>query len=152
MADQTKCMDKIPQGVFIVGTRMNDSFDLMTAAFVTQVSFQPCSLALSVANDHYTAQLIREQGQFSLSVLEAGQVLEAKSCGYQSGRTVDKAKRMKLHLTPQGLPIVDDAAAWMVCTVKQTVAYEDHTVFLAEIVDGADTPGQPMIYNSAEFF
>ena len=61
MSEKSVCMDAIPQGVFILGTRMGDSYNLMTAAFVTQVSFNPCSVAVSVANNHYTAELIAQQ-------------------------------------------------------------------------------------------
>ena len=60
MKEILKCMDKIPQGVFLVGTKKGEGYNLMTAAFVTQVSFNPASIAVSVANNHYTAELIRE--------------------------------------------------------------------------------------------
>lgn len=73
MKEILKCMDKIPQGVFLVGTKKGEGYNLMTAAFVTQVSFNPASIAVSVANNHYTAELIREQERFSLSVLAEGQ-------------------------------------------------------------------------------
>ena len=63
MKEILKCMDKIPQGVFLVGTKKGEGYNLMTAAFVTQVSFNPASIAVSVANNHYTAELIREVPQ-----------------------------------------------------------------------------------------
>lgn len=152
MANKQECMDTIRQGVFIVGTRMNETYNFMTAAFVTQISFNPCSVALSVANDHYTSELIQAQGEFSLSVLAKGQELEAKSCGYQSGRKFDKAKRVKFHVTDQGLPVIEGAAAYMICKVKQTVVYEDHTVFFADIADGDCSGAEPMVYVSKDFF
>ena len=41
MKEILKCMDKIPQGVFLVGAKKGEGYNLMTAAFVTQVSFNP---------------------------------------------------------------------------------------------------------------
>lgn len=152
MSEKSICMDAIPQGVFILGTRMGESYNLMTAAFVTQVSFNPCSVAVSVANAHYTAELIAQQGQFSLSVLAEGQETEAKACGYQSGRKTDKYARVHCQMTPAGLPVVEGAAAWMDCKVRQTVVYEDHTVFFAEIEACARTDARPMIYESKKYF
>ena len=152
MENKLKCMDTIRQGVFIVGTRMNESYNFMTAAFATQISFNPCSLAVSVADDHYTAELIQEQGDFALSVLAEDQELEAKSCGYQSGRKFDKASRVKYNVIAQGVPVIDGVASWMYCKVKETVHYIDHTIFIAEIVDGACTEKEPMIYHSDRFF
>ena len=152
MADIAKCMDTIRQGAFIVGTKMQEGSNFMTAAFVTQISFNPCSRAVSVADDHYTAELIAEQKEFTLSVPAEGQELEAKSCGYQSGRKFDTASRVKHSMTKHGIAVVDGSAAWMYCKVKQVVHYVDHTIFIAEIADGACTDAAPMVYDSKEFF
>lgn len=145
-------MDAITQGVFIVGTIMGDTVNLMTAAFATQVSFAPPSIAVSVANSHYTAELVEKGGKFTLSVLADGQKREAAACGFQSGRTANKARRVRYELTESGLPVISDAAAWMECTVRQSVVYEDHTLFLAEIRQGDRSESAPMIYHSSDFF
>lgn len=152
MGNKLKCMDTICQGVFIIGTRKEKTYNFMTAAFATQISFNPCSLAVSVADDHYTAELMKEQGDFTISVLAEGQELEAKSCGYQSGRKFDKASRVKYQVIEQGLPVVEGVAAWMYCKVKQVIHYADHTIFIAEIADGVYTEATPMIYDSKKFF
>lgn len=39
----------------------------------------------------------------------------------------------------------------MICKVKQSVVYEDHIVFFAEIVEGEYTDKKPMIYISKKF-
>ncbi len=152
MNDKLNYMDTISQGVFIIGTKMNKSYNFMTAAFITQISFNPCSIALSIAQNHYTAELIENQGQFSISVLAEGQELEAKSCGYQSGRDFDKSKRVKYHITEQDLPVIEGVVSYLICKVKQSVVYEDHIVFLAEVVEGKYTDKKPMIYISKKFF
>lgn len=145
-------MDAITQGVFIVGTIMGDTVNLMTAAFATQVSFDPPSIAVSVANSHYTAELVEKGGKFTLSVLADGQKREAAACGFQSGRTANKARRVRYELTESGLPVISEAAAWMECSVRQSVVYEDHTLFLAEIRQGDRSESAPMIYHSSDFF
>lgn len=151
MKELLNCMDAIPQGVFLVGTRMGEGHNLMTAAFVTQVSFNPASIAVSVAKPHYTADLIREQGVFSLSVLAEDQYQAAKDCGFQSGRKADKVSRVSCHWE-QDLPVLDGAAAWLLCKVRQTVDFEDHYLFLAEITAGERSDKTPMIYRSQDFF
>lgn len=152
MKEILKCMDKIPQGVFLVGAKKGEGYNLMTAAFVTQVSFNPASIAVSVANNHYTAELIREQERFSLSVLAEGQEAAAKACGFESGRKTDKSKRVQTHLMAPGLPVLDGAAAAMVCRVRQVVKYEDHTVFFAEIEAAEETEAKPLPYVSGDYF
>lgn len=146
------CMDTIPQGVFIVGSIMGDTVNLMTAAFATQVSFNPPSVAVSVANSHYTAELVEKGKKFTLSVLANGQKKEAAVCGFRSGRDTEKAKRVRYEITESGLPVISDAAAWMECHVRQSVIYEDHTLFLAEIRQGERKVATPMIYHTEDFF
>ena len=152
MADILKCMDKIMQGVYLIGSKWGDTCNFMTAAFVTQISFNPCSLAISLDNSRFSTELIKKEGYFSVAVLAINQELEAKSCGYQSGRTVAKAKRIKHHLGDHGLPLVDDATANLLCQVKQTIAYEDHTIFIAEILSGEYSDKTALFYDAEEFF
>ena len=152
MTDILQCMDKITQGVYLIGTKFADTCNFMTAAFVTQISFNPCSLAISLDKSRFTAELIRENGYFSLAVLSDQQQLEAKKCGYQSGRTVDKDERVEHHLAAHGLPIVAGATANMICKVKQVVPYEDHVIFIAEILAGEYTDKKAMVYVSEDFF
>lgn len=151
MKELLHCMDAIPQGVYLVGTKKGEGYNLMTAAFVTQVSFNPASLAVSVAKPHYTAELIQAQGEFTLSILAEDQYQAAKDCGFQSGRKADKASRVAYHLE-DGLPVLDGAAAWLRCKLRETVDFEDHHLFLAEITAGERTDKPPMIYHSEEFF
>jgi flavin reductase (DIM6/NTAB) family NADH-FMN oxidoreductase RutF len=152
MADILKCMDKITQGVYLIGTKHTDTCNFMTASFVTQISFNPCSLAISLDNTRFSKELIEKQGYFSVAVLADNQELEAKNCGYQSGRAVDKDKRIKHHLADYGLPIVEGATANMICKVKKTVLYEDHTIFIAEILSGEYTDKKALRYVSEDFF
>ena len=39
----------IPQGVFVITSKLNDKINGMTAAWVSQVSFRPRLLAVSIA-------------------------------------------------------------------------------------------------------
>lgn len=150
--DKMKCMDKIPQGVFLVGTKMGNNYNFMTAAFVTQISVNPCSVGVSIANAHYTSELIKAEGYFSLMVLAEDQGLEAKKCGYLSGRKADKAKGMNYYLAEHNLPVIPNTTATMICKVKKTIIYEDHTFFIAEIESGEYSEEEPMIYDSNIFF
>ena len=85
-------------------------------------------------------------------MLAEGQEAAAKACGFESGRKTDKSKRVQTHLMAPGLPVLDGAAAAMVCRVRQVVKYEDHTVFFAEIEVAEETEAKPLPYVSGDYF
>ena len=152
MREKLRCMGSISQGVYVVGVRMGGSYNLMTASFVAPVSFNPCSIALSVSRRHYTVDLLREQGAFALSVLAEGQEEVARRCGCQSGRKTDKSRLVAYDLAERGLPVIREATAYLICKVRQTVDYEDRVLFLAEVEKGSFTERPPLHYVPREFF
>ena len=85
-------------------------------------------------------------------LLAERQEAAAKACGFESGRKTDKSKRVQTHLMAPGLPVLDGAAAAMVCRVRQVVKYEDHTVFFAEIEVAEETEAKPLPYVSGDYF
>lgn len=152
MSDKKRLMDTVTQGVYIVGTKMKDTYNLMTAAWLMQVSFNPCRIALSIERTHYTAELIKNQGFFSVSVLAKGQESVAKACGFQSGRAVDKSKHVTFEVTDMDLPIIKDCYAYLFCKTSESFDIGDHFLFIAEIQDGKLINNDPLIYSSETYF
>lgn len=152
MTEKMELMNTISQGVYVIGTKTNDTYNLMTAAWLTQVSFVPCRIALSVGRTHYTAELIKNQGSFTISVLAKGQENIAKACGYDSGLKVDKTKRVDFKLTEEGLPVISNAVAHMTCSVTETYDIGDHFLFIAEIQGGELTKEETLLYVSETYF
>ncbi|MFG3100882.1 flavin reductase family protein [Streptomyces sp. NPDC048182] len=53
---------------------------------------------------------------------------------------------------PEGVPVLDDVPAWLVCRVAGRVPAGDHRVVLAEIAHGDATgPGRPLVYHRGRF-
>ncbi|MGL6200782.1 MAG: flavin reductase family protein [Lachnospiraceae bacterium] len=152
MTDKIRLMDTVTQGVYIVGTKMKDTYNLMTAAWLMQVSFNPCRIALSIERTHYTAELIKNQGLFTISVLAKGQESVAKACGFQSGRTVDKSKHVAFEVTDKDLPIIKGCHAYLTCKISEDFDIGDHFLFVAEIQDGNIINSQPLKYSSETYF
>ena len=48
-----------------------------------------------------------------------------------------KLAGVSCHLGQTGVPLLDDALAWLECEVRQTLEVDgDHTLFIGEVVDG----------------
>ncbi|MFE5400266.1 flavin reductase family protein [Streptomyces sp. NPDC056580] len=53
---------------------------------------------------------------------------------------------------PQGVPVLDDVLAWLVCRVVGRVPAGDHRIVLAEVVLGDSTgAGRPLLYHQGRF-
>lgn len=152
MSNKLKLMNTISQGIYIIGTKMKDTYNFMTAAWITQVSFSPCKIAVSVDKSRYSADLIKKQGIFSVSVLTKGQEDVAKVCGFQSGKDVNKPERVNYELNKEGLPVIRNCAAQMTCKVIETFDAGDHFLFVAEIENGEVGQEEPLVYVSSDYF
>ncbi|MFF8475745.1 flavin reductase family protein [Streptomyces sp. NPDC015414] len=53
---------------------------------------------------------------------------------------------------PEGVPVLDDVLAWLVCRVVGRVPAGDHRIVLAEVVLGDSTgAGRPLLYHQGRF-
>ncbi|MEU3840068.1 flavin reductase family protein [Streptomyces sp. NPDC028635] len=53
---------------------------------------------------------------------------------------------------PEGVPVLDDVLAWVVCRVVARVPAGDHRIVLAEVVVGDPAgPGRPLLYHQGGF-
>lgn len=143
-------MDALTQGVYLVGTSAGGVRNLMTAAWVTQISSN--ALLVAVGRSHYTAELIRQSGHFSLNVLSEAQRETAVFCGSVSGRDSDKLAGLPLTFSSEGDPLLDSAIAQFSCRVIHTAEVLDHVLFCGEIMDSRLFQGVPMRYRAQEFF
>ncbi len=144
----------IPQGVFVVTSKADNKINGMTAAWVSQVSFRPRLLAVSIAPQRYTYKLIKKSGIFCLNVLGQGQEALAKHFGFKSGRDVDKFKGIGIFSAFNGSPVLKDAVAYFECRVVATCETGDHVLFIGELIDHRllkeDVP--PLIFKWEDYF
>ena len=144
----------ILHGVYIVTVRAKDKMNGMTAAWVSQVSFSPLLLMVSIAPPRYTHGLVEQAGYFAVNTLPEGREDLAKHFGFRSGRKVDKFERVPFSDGPNGSPILDDAMAYAECRLTQSVTAGDHTLFIGEVIAGDILKKgiQPLIFHWDAYF
>lgn len=151
---QSSLTKAIPTGVFVVTARSRDRINGMTAAWVTQVSFKPPMVAVAIAKERYTYELISESGSFCLNTLPDGAEDLGKHFGFKSGREKDKFEAIAHTLSPKGNPILDRACAYVECLVEKTCEAGDHTLFIGKVTDCVILKDEavPMVFNWHAFF
>lgn len=127
---------QISYGVYVVSTMDGERSTGCVANSVMQITSSPATLALSMNHDNYTNECIKKTGFFAVSILskESNPSLIG-TFGFQSGRTVDKFSQVPFE-KKAGMPVVTDAAGFIVCKVIDTMETSTHTVFLGEMVEG----------------
>ena len=143
-----------PTGVYVVTVKAGEKINGMTAAWVTQVSFKPALVAVSIAPQRHTYGLVKEAGMFCLNALPKDKLQLAKHFGFKSGRKVDKFQDVPFLFAKNGSPVLRDAYAYLECKVENTFEAGDHTVFVGSVVDGKelDKDAEPMIFRWDDFF
>ena len=76
----------ISHGVYIITVRTKEKVNGMTAAWVSQVSFKPLLLMVSIAPERFTHDLIKESGYFGINTLDEELQNYAATFGLRSGR------------------------------------------------------------------
>jgi flavin reductase (DIM6/NTAB) family NADH-FMN oxidoreductase RutF len=127
---------RLSSGVYVVGAAHGGRADAFTAAWLTQISFEPLLVALSINPGNATYPLVRESGGFAVSVLERGQLELARRFGTRSGRDEDKLAGVPWRPGREGAPILTDAVAYLECELRELHEVGDHRLAVARVVAG----------------
>lgn len=139
---------RVTTGVYVVGVTDEGRSNAFTAAWVTQVSFEPLLVALSVNRKNASYALLKHSGTFVLNVLRRDQLDLARHFGTQSGSEVDKLAGYRWRRGSLGAPILQDAAAYLECRMTGATSAGDHEVVLARAIRGEvmDNTAEVMVY------
>ncbi len=139
-------------GLYVVMCVDNNEVNAFTANWLTQVSFEPPLLAVSVENDAKSLPMILNSRKFTVNVLRTGQRELAGALGRPASRNPEKLKDVPYEMTKDGYCMLQAALGWVACEVRQGVPTGDSTLVVAEVVDaGMLTEGQPLTMSEAGF-
>jgi 3-hydroxy-9,10-secoandrosta-1,3,5(10)-triene-9,17-dione monooxygenase reductase component len=142
-------MHEMPYGVYVVGSVDEAGPNVMVADWVMQVSFEPRMVAVAFERDSSTLGRVRANGRLSVNLLPADDDSMRMAMGFvqpanpakvegrhaADGR-VDKLAGVAHRIIEGGLPVIDDAVAWLRCEAEQFVEVGDHVLVLARVLEG----------------
>jgi flavin reductase (DIM6/NTAB) family NADH-FMN oxidoreductase RutF len=110
----------------------------MAVAWCMALDFSPPKLALVLAADAYTRELVDESGELVVQVPPRRMLEVIDGVGNCSGRDVDKWERYALQKSPGAkvkAPLVEGCLAWLECKVipEEEIA-ERYDLFVVEVV------------------
>ena len=150
MIDQRRFRDVVgtfPTGVTVVTAP--GPAGLTTNAFAS-VSLDPPLVLVCFDNGSRTLPAVKRCGCFGVNVLRAGQ--EELAAVFASKRVAAEKFAEVAHTEGHGVPILDDALAWLVCRVVELVEAGDHTIGIGRVVAlDADDAGEPLVFHRGSY-
>lgn len=144
----------VSYGLYAVTAAHDGDRGVFTANWLTQVSFEPPLLAVSVERDSSTLPLIRASGVFAVCPLAAGQRDLAGSLGRPRAKAGDKYETLGLHVheSASGAPVLADTLGFVACRVTGEMEAGDSVLLLGEVVEAAVFhDGDPLTMREAGF-
>jgi flavin reductase (DIM6/NTAB) family NADH-FMN oxidoreductase RutF len=112
--------------------------NIMAAAWVMPLDFDPPKLAAVISSDTYTRELVEASRELVVQLPTVAMIDLTFAVGSESGRDVDKFARHGIG-TSQGAvvaaPLVDGCAAWLECRVaKEPEMGSKYDLLVCEVV------------------
>lgn len=104
--------------------------------FATQASIHPPRFLVGLSEANHTFGVASQSQHLAVHVLSRRNLNLAKLFGGQTGDEIDKFEHCSWHSGPEGMPILDEAQAWLVGKTLQRIDLGDHTGYLLEPVEG----------------
>jgi flavin reductase (DIM6/NTAB) family NADH-FMN oxidoreductase RutF len=123
--------------VVLVTTRWRGVSNVMPAAFVTPLSFDPPLVGLAVHPQRHTHDMIKCSEQFALNIPGRELLHHTQYLGSVSGREADKLELTKLPTFSArriDVPLLEGCLGYIECGVEDAYTMGDHTLFVGKVV------------------
>jgi flavin reductase (DIM6/NTAB) family NADH-FMN oxidoreductase RutF len=141
-------------GLYAVTATHDSERGVFTANWLSQISFEPPLVALSVELDSSTLPLIRASGRFTICPFEADQRDLAGALGRPKAKAGDKFEALDLatRTTEQGDLALEVSLGYVTCTVRSESEAGDSVLFIGEVIDaGVFSDADPLTMRAAGF-
>lgn len=130
-----KALRKIVHGVCVVGVQQDGRLNAFTATWVTQVSFKPPLVVVGMAKDSLSYAMAAASRVFVINFLGHDQKMLAQHFLKPAHLGSDKLQGVRYRLGKVGAPILEEAAAFIECEVRDIHPGGDHAIVIGEVVE-----------------
>jgi flavin reductase (DIM6/NTAB) family NADH-FMN oxidoreductase RutF len=122
----------------LITTAHGDRRNVMTAAWVMAIDYDPAKIVAVIAADTLTRRLVEASGEFVVNVPTVKMIDAVYAAGKASGDDEDKFDLHALATSPASIvaaPLLDDCAGWLECKViPEPHMQEAYDMFVADVV------------------
>ena len=142
-------MASFPSGVVVLTAFGNDGLPRgLTVSAFCAVSLEPPLALACIDKTSNTLPAVQHTGGFTANILAAGREALARQMATKVTSKFDAIKWRRAE-SPIGGPVLDDdAAAYAVCTLRDTIEAGDHWILIGLVTEGAAREGVvPMVFS-----
>lgn len=143
-AEFRRVLGHLPTGVTVVATRSPEGPVGLTANAVTAVSLAPPLILVCIDRSSATHDPLLSAASFSVNVLDGGQERLARRFSETEGG--DKFVGIAHRSVTTGAPVLEDALAWLDCSVWARYPGGDHTIVVGEVLSADARDGAPLVF------
>jgi len=139
-----------PTGICVVTSQTDagERIGLAVGSF-TSISLDPPLVGFLPDKRSRSWERIARTGRFCVNVLGSEQL---DHCRRFATRADDKFEGVAHGTSPSGLPLLDDALAWIDCEVEQVLEIGDHLLVVGRVLDlGRRAEGAPLVFYRAGY-
>lgn len=122
----------------LIASAHGDRRNVMAAAWVMPLDFDPPKAAVVVAEGTFTRTLVEASGELVIALPTVAQAALVLAVGNESGEDVDKFAKHGIVTEPAskvGAPLIAGCAAWLECRiVPEPAIAQRYDLFVAEVV------------------
>jgi flavorubredoxin/flavin reductase (DIM6/NTAB) family NADH-FMN oxidoreductase RutF len=132
-----QAVGRIVGSLCVVTAKQGDISSAMLASWVSQASFNPPGLTIAVAKDRALELLMHSGNQFVLNILQESNHLGLmKHFLKPFGPGQDRFGDVPAEETANGIPVLNDALAYLECSVQTRMESGDHWLIYATVDTG----------------
>ena len=146
--DFREALKKFASGVTVVTTAYGDEKHGLTASSFASVSLEPPLILVVLNTESRTHGLLKKTGTFGVSILGEEHRDVARAFAEKGTKPFDALAH---HAAEGGSPILDDAIAWLECSVEMTFPGGTHEVFLGRVESCGAREGRPLVYFERDY-
>lgn len=136
-------------GVAVITSATPSASGGMTANALCSLSLDPLLALVCFENNARTLSTVREAGRFGVNVLSADQEEVAEV--FASKLPESEKLQGVAHRFQDGVPIIEGALSWVVCTLSDLIAGGDHTIAIGEVVSLGLGEGEPLLWYGGQY-
>ncbi|BBD99635.1 flavin reductase [Sphingobium amiense] len=149
--DFKQAMRRLATTIALVTSGTGDSWTGMAATAVTSVTAEPPTILVAVNRSTSLSPVLSEHGQFCVNLLsERHRELVSLFSGPTKG--IARFERGAWCASDEGLPVLSDSVASLICTVITTLDVGTHTLFIGQVSRIVNHPTiDPLIWVNGGF-
>jgi flavin reductase (DIM6/NTAB) family NADH-FMN oxidoreductase RutF len=131
-------------GVAVVTSAREGVTGGLTANAVCSLSLDPLLVLVCFDRSARTLPMVRDTGRFAVNVLRAGQ----EELAVRFASKIPESEKLSglSHHDVEGIPVLDDALAWVVCNLRELLPGGDHLIGVGEVTALQSNDGEPLVW------